>query len=68
MHLVPFNILYTLISYLSKHTHITCIIHDLGILGVTQRIQIIPCKMISCLWLVHVFGQSNRDCSKLPLN
>ena len=30
----PFITLYALIGYLSIHTHIICIIHDLGVLGV----------------------------------
>ena len=30
----PFIILYALIGYLSIHTHITCILHDLGVLRV----------------------------------
>ena len=37
----PFIITYALIGYLSIHTHITCIVHDLGTLGVAQKIQAI---------------------------
>ena len=40
MFLVHFTILNGLIGYLIIHAHITCIVYDLGVLGVAQRIQI----------------------------
>ena len=40
MIMILFIILFTLILYLSIHIHITCIIHDLGLLRVTQKIQV----------------------------
>lgn len=33
-------ILYALIDYLRIHVHITCNVHDLGALEVTQKIQV----------------------------
>ena len=38
MILVPFIILFALFGYLSIHAPITCILHDLSALGVTQHI------------------------------
>ena len=40
MFLVHFTISYALIGYLSIHVHITCIINDLGALGVVQIMQV----------------------------
>lgn len=40
MILVPFTILFVLIGYLSIHASITCIVHNLGALGVVQKIQV----------------------------
>lgn len=37
----PSIILYVLIGHLSIHAQITCIVHDLGELGVAQKIRVI---------------------------
>lgn len=56
--------------YLSiQAAYITCIIHDLGILEVSWKIQVIVhCKLISCSWLVHRLMQSIWGISALPPN
>ena len=36
----PFIILYALINYMAIHSYITCIGHDLGVLGVAWKIQL----------------------------
>ena len=38
MYLVPFNISFALINYLSIHVYITYIVHDFDALEVAQRI------------------------------
>ena len=38
MFLVPFVIPYALIYYINIRAHITCVVHDLGALGVVQKI------------------------------
>ena len=54
---------------LSIHTYITCIIHDLGALGVAQRYKSwVPYKMINYSQLIYRFGQSNRNYNALPPN
>ena len=35
-----FIILFSIIGYLNIHTHITCIVHDLSVLKVVQKIQV----------------------------
>ena len=35
-----FGFPYALISHLSIHAHITCIVYDLSALGVAQKIQV----------------------------
>ena len=37
---ILFIISYALISYISIHVYITCIVHDFGALGVIQKIQV----------------------------
>ena len=37
----PFIISFALIGYLSIHAHITCIVHNLGALGVAQKIEVL---------------------------
>ena len=39
MFLVHFTIPYALISYISIHAHITCIIHDLGAFRIAWKTQ-----------------------------
>ena len=35
-----FGFPYALMGYLSIHAHITCIVYDLGVLGVAQKIHV----------------------------
>ena len=40
MILVPFIIFVCINYFLGIHAHITCIVHELGALGVAQKIQV----------------------------